>query len=729
MTYRNNTRQHKILIPHGSLLCRVVFLLLVLATQARAQINVTQGQNAAELARRLAGQGVTVTNPVLRCEVQSYGVFTVGTSNLGLDSGIVLTTGRAATIPGFYGVDGPTEALASLDNLAPGDSLLTVLAGRTTKDACILEFDVVPAGDTVSIDYVFSSEEYINAVCGPYNDVFAFFISGPGIAGSYNMARVPGTDIPVTINTINNGVPGPEGELVNCTDMGPGSPFTAYYNDNSNGTTLTHRGMTTVLRAMHAVTPCQTYHLRIAIADAGNGKYDSGVFLEAGSLKAGDYHVSAVNNIADRAVAVKGCLPGRFRVKVEKTRPVPQTIHYTTSGSAISGTDYMPLADSVVIPANACTADVVVYGIPTALNGTKQLKLVIYSPSVCNSAVLKADSAVLELHDTFTISASPADTMACRGDSVRLRAIGDDIYAYSWLPDNGLSAPDIMTPKAAPVATTSYMVTGYIAGSTCPVKSATVQLTIKETPWPAVAADTQVCYNTSLVLVSGAGAGQYSYSWAGPAGAASTTDGLSIATVDTTNGGVYSITVTNDTNGCSATAFVNVNVFVPPLPPVVTPANYCMQSDTYAIPAPGNVVWYDKDGRQLPVAPVPPAGTVADYLYFAAAVVSGCEGPKLPVTARVERCCDGEVFVPTGFTPNDDGVNDRFRPRPDFSYTVKLMEVYDRWGKLAYSGGDASWDGNYGGMPAPGGTYYYRLEMVCMLGGTMVKTGDVTLIR
>ncbi len=219
----------------------LVCFLFAWANIAHAQIIVSPSQTAAVLAQRLSGQGVTILNPTLTCASGANGFFNSISSNLGLDSGIVLTTGRVATQGSSIGINGLSADLASTDNGFPGDPMLNPLAGQSTTNACDLEFDVVPNGDSIKFKYVFSSEEYINAVCGPYNDAFAFFISGPGISGTENMALVPGTNIPVTINSINDGVPGRTGHLSNCTNMGAGSPFTAYYIDNSMGTNLTHR--------------------------------------------------------------------------------------------------------------------------------------------------------------------------------------------------------------------------------------------------------------------------------------------------------------------------------------------------------------------------------------------------------------------------------------------------------------------------------------------------------
>ncbi len=700
-----------------------------------AQINVNGGQTASVLAQKLAGQGVTVLNAVLRCPSQANGLFTVVNSNLGLDSGIVLTTGRAQTIIGAYGVNGPADALASSDNGVPGDSMLNILSGQHTLDACRLDFDVVPAGDTVSIDYVFSSEEYISAVCGPYNDVFAFFISGPGIAGLDNMALVPGTTIPVTINSINNGIPGSTGNIINCTSMGPGSPFTAYYNDNASGTSITHKGMTTVLKAMHVVNPCDTYHFRIVIADAGNAKYDSGVFLEAGSLKTGDYKVQALATpVFDGLlpICIKGCLPGHFRVKNPKTKATPQVIRFATTGSAVSGVDYVPLADSVVIPPYSAYADVQVFGLPTAINGPKTLGITIFAPAICNSVSYDADSAVLTIYDTIHISTHPTDTMICGNDSVLLKVTGDSIYNYNWIPLTGLYGGNSMTPLAFPAVSTVYTVTASLPGTSCPFKTATVNMITRATAGIVLVADTQVCYNSSFQLspVVAPANSFYSYYWTGPGGYSSTVEQPLLPANEPANAGTYHLEVLNDTNGCKGRADINVAIFTPPLPSVISPAYYCLNGQSMALNAYGNEVrWYLPDGAMVSSAPAPPVAALAKYIYQVSNVVNSCESPKVDVEVRVEKCCDGNVFIPTAFTPNNDGLNDLFRVQADFSYSLKEMSVYNRWGQVVYSGNVGAWDGNFGVGPADAGVYYYRVIFGCILGGNMQVTGSVTLVR
>lgn len=172
-------------------------LILIFNLKLNAQITVNSNSNANNLAQRLIGTGVTVTNATLNCPGTASGDFTTITSNLNLDSGIVLTSGTAATTALVGGVNSP-GGFASTSHNFPGDVDLTNLCAKPTYDACILEFDFTTIGDSVKFKYVFGSSEYPGWTCTSFNDVFGFFVSGPGIAGPFtngakNIALVPGS--------------------------------------------------------------------------------------------------------------------------------------------------------------------------------------------------------------------------------------------------------------------------------------------------------------------------------------------------------------------------------------------------------------------------------------------------------------------------------------------------------------------------------------------------------
>jgi hypothetical protein len=201
-------------------------------------------------------------------------------------------------------------------------------------DAAVLEFDFVPYSDTVKFRYVFGSEEYPEFVGSTYNDAFAFFISGPGISGQQNIAKLS-NGTPVTINNIN------------------GSSNAAYYVSNGDGSQspynssnsyIQYDGFTKVLEAKSKVQCGQTYHLVICLADAGDGKYDSGIFLQANSLESKvpveiDYALSFAA-FTNPDVMAEGCVSTTVTLKRGGSTTSSLTIPVNVSGTAIEGVDY-----------------------------------------------------------------------------------------------------------------------------------------------------------------------------------------------------------------------------------------------------------------------------------------------------------------------------------------------------------------------------------------------------
>ncbi|WP_276133024.1 choice-of-anchor L domain-containing protein [Polluticoccus soli] len=253
-------------------------LVAAMPFQMNAQLSVSANKTASQLANAMVGTGVTISNATLTCPSGANGTFTGGANALDISSGIILTSGSATVAASS------ASTFSSEDNGAGGDANLSTLSGNATFDACVLEFDFVPLGDSIKFDYQFGSEEYPNFTCTQFNDVFGFFISGPGYSGPTNIALVPGTNIPVAINSVNGGTPTGAGVLSNCTGMGPGSPFPAYFINNQNGPAPVYDGLTMVFSAKAAVTPCETYHFKLGVADASDGILTSGVFIEEGSL-------------------------------------------------------------------------------------------------------------------------------------------------------------------------------------------------------------------------------------------------------------------------------------------------------------------------------------------------------------------------------------------------------------------------------------------------------------
>ena len=189
----------------------------------QAQMDVSQAMTPTQYVNNvLLGEGVTATNVQFTGSLEQIGYLTDG-EGISIENGIIMSTDLAtnpATCDGAAGCGGCGGA-GDADLLTVANSV-PPLIGQTfsvqsVNDVCILEFDFQPSGDFVSFNYVFGSDEYLGWVNSQYNDIFAFFLSGPGITGPYaspagfpdgaiNIAQVPDSDppLPVTISSVND---------------------------------------------------------------------------------------------------------------------------------------------------------------------------------------------------------------------------------------------------------------------------------------------------------------------------------------------------------------------------------------------------------------------------------------------------------------------------------------------------------------------------------------------
>jgi Prealbumin-like fold domain len=250
------------------LLAAAVVVMPAAASPDLTTQDLTSGITPTDLANEIAGPGVTVSNVTYTGANVAAGKFAGGTGIIGFEDGIMLSSGSIANAIGPNQNDGITTS-----NGTPGDSDLTALAGVTTNDAAVLEFDFVPSASTAFFQYVFASDEYNEYVNSQYNDVFAFFVNGT------NCAVVGDPPVPVSINTINNGNPfgtDPKShpELFRNNDL-----------DDGGGSIDTEMdGLTTVLTCQASVNPNVSNHMKLAIADGSDFILDSNVFIQRGSL-------------------------------------------------------------------------------------------------------------------------------------------------------------------------------------------------------------------------------------------------------------------------------------------------------------------------------------------------------------------------------------------------------------------------------------------------------------
>ncbi|OJW81678.1 MAG: hypothetical protein BGO69_14290 [Bacteroidetes bacterium 46-16] len=538
---------------------RIYYLLSILVlsafitdTSLAQNYAVVANQTADTLAAKLTGAGVIVLNPSLNCAQLANGTFN-GVSNLGIDSGIVLTSGHASATAGPVG--GP-----SFSNNFPGDPDLTNLAGNSTHDACILEFDFVPSGDTVKFNYVFGSVEYTGYSCSGYNDAFGFFISGPDIPTPTNIALIPGTNIPVAVNSTTDPVVNNVLNLGPCQAMGPGSPFAQYYVNNNAGIYITYAGFTEVFTAISPVTACDTYHLKLAVGDAGDFILDSGVWLEAGSLTSGTTSIATFGP-GGLPYVVRGCAPGKFVFTRPVATPLPKVVHFQIGGTAINGYDYVTIADSAVIPADSLTDTVYINALPVIPPaGPKTVKLYILSPYLCNGNQI-SDSAEITIYDSLYLHVISPDTPICIGNSVHILAEGDSILNYHWTPSTGLDDPNILSPTATPTTTTTYSVTAELPGSGCPSMQGNITIDVKFPPTVDLGPDVTTCVGVPVPLnaVTTPLNQTYTYSWSPATYLSDAAIQNPVSTPTVQNDVTYVVTADPGAVGCARTDTITIH--------------------------------------------------------------------------------------------------------------------------------------------------------------------------
>lgn len=562
---------------------RVYFLsiFILLGFKGAAQLVVSDNLTAQELTDILVGEGVVVLNPTLNGTCPSYAVgkFNGVNSNLGIDSGIVLTNGRVVTLNtssqvGVNGVPG-NFANNSFSNgfpFAPGDPDLDVISGLgsgNTHDACVLEFDFVPAGDSIKFDYVFGSEEYPVFPCGTVNDAFGFIISGPGFTGLTNIALVPGTNVPISINSINEGTnwnsntpcAGECGSITNCH-----GPYTNYYINNVNlSTTLTYNGMTTVLTALAAVSACDTYHLKLAIADGGDASYDSGVFLKAGSLTSTAITVKTYGGAGlelPYTNTVRGCPPGRIVVNRNGNLAQPVTIPLMYGGTAVNGVDYVALPNSITIPAGDTMAELLIHGIPVIpAAGVKSCVVSVMSPYTCgNGAPVILSSDTIDIYDSIYVKILTPDTAICLGESVDLEVEGDELLQYTWTPSATVSEPNVANATVTPTTTTTYTVSVTLdVLAACPASTDKVKIKVKEKPIIDLGPDVATCGDpVQLNAATEVDNPDETFSWTPANSLSDATIRNPVANPATTT--QYIVTVNPGAVGCDGIDTVNVRI-------------------------------------------------------------------------------------------------------------------------------------------------------------------------
>src|SRR5690554_6894873 len=551
------------------------FIIGFLSFSAMTQLQTNGGQTPTQLVQNvLLGSGVDVSNVSFSGAAGSIGTFNATNASIGIDEGIIMTTGTIH--PGPNGPHGPNnKENAGIDNGTGGYNQLSNLVGASTFNATLLEFDFIPYSDTVRFKYVFASEEYPEFVGTQFNDVFAFFISGPGISGVKNMAIIPGTNQPVAINNVNH--------LQN----------TQYYQNNGDGNTAPYNsnpyyvqydGFTVPLEAFAEVECGETYHLIIAVADVGDANYDSGIFLEKNSLNSEqpvkvDYKLTS-DPTGDGVTMAQGCTGAIVTITRSGNR-VNQalTVPINLSGSAIEGLDYSSIPSSVTFVPGQTSISFTINALNnTALTGIVNLIMEFEIEDACGGLEFQTIELFIKPVDPVSIVLDD-QSLFCPGEEIELIPIasgGGGGYTYLW--STGETTPTIMVN---PSTTQTYTVS---VTDDCLNETATTTAEVSVPVYDSlvISATPDIVEQCpyiphSLIVEAVGGSGVYTYQWTNPGGSViSIFAEAEVAARETTT---YTVVVT-DQCGETDTTEVTITVLSPPLLLEITPAQQICPGDS-----------------------------------------------------------------------------------------------------------------------------------------------------
>lgn len=720
---------------------------LVLALQGSAQVIVDETLTAQQVVETiLVGEGVEIFNITFSGDGDQIGSFDANNSNILIPSGMIMASGSCSNV---IGPNNSGSSTVGGGHFGVGDPDLDQLSTFNTNDAAILEFDFIPNGDSLSFNYSFGSDEYNEFVCGSVNDAFGFFLSGPGINGPYsnnaiNLAIIPETDgTPVTINSVNNGTVGSAGSANNCAQVDPNwMNNTEYYVDNAtnsdpNATQLD--GFTVVLKAEAAVQCGQVYHIKIAIADAGDTAYDSAVFIEGGSFSSNAFDIVATASISGNQIfggdttVVETCNDAIFQV----LRPVAtteDTLIVTISGTATNGVDYELIDPEVIMEVGEFTYEIPLNVIPDALvEGPETVTIEYMYVNLCGDSVLRSATLIIEdFEPTILDYENPVGI--CNGQAILevepIGGYGPFTFAWSTGSSDTLAVNVLQTntPGAAQVTVTD------VCGNE---QTATIAYTMPpELVVYGEQTNTPLCPGDDAILEAGisTGVGPFTYDWSS-GGDEST---------ETVNFNVSQIVTLTVTDACGIEDSFDVEVEYPVWAPITgnnpevclgIQGDLNLEGGTGEVDIVGNWVgqynfytWqysnYNSNG-----VPQDSAFVLVDSALDSLAVFIGPSGnfqagiTQGDMDVWVIDLCGSEAYfnvsiiacdteIPNVFSPNGDSWNDFFRIPGIEGFPNSQLEIYNRWGNVIFQSNDyrGGWDGRINNEPVADGTYYYILR-------------------
>jgi len=746
----------------------LLFIVLITClTESYSQIQVDDNETVTYWIQNvLVGEGVSVSNVMVngmsgdQVHVQAGG-FSDDNLDVGIQNGVILGTGNV-TMAEQPNTSGGSSLPSAGDNytFAP----LEALTPFSVNDQVIIEFDFIPQGDTLTFNYVFASEEYEEYVCGTVNDVFGFFLSGTNPAGGIyvneNLALIPDpadptnyTTTPVSINTVNPGVVGSNGQESNCSDIDPNwADYNIFYTPN-NVNTYEYDGRTVILTARAVVNCGESYHITLGLGDGGDTAFDSAVFLEAGSFSAEPAGLTLTSLFPLGLVEISSTCDTAF-ARVSRQCATDSSFYQLTylinDSAATYGIDYEELPTLIILYPGQTDSIFGVVTIPD--NIAEDIEYICIEIAESNSefgVYTVTDTACVAIIDSYTFQVlADYDIMYCPTDSANLIIVPQfpavSPFEYSWFL-NGVNVfdEDIYT-VAVPPNFGDSIVYDIVVQDFCGAFNDPVQSLVANAipPYPSVDIQEESTYcpglGHALTSVNNGGTFPFSYQWIDEYG-------ISYADAPQINvdpmvdyafdpDGIVSYYLTfNDNCNPTRVAYDTVDVVFPAPMEVTLESNPFICTDqvlalntvTSGGYPPYLFSWRveDSGGAILPLSiePSPFTGTggasefledqmmIPDALYLLEIEMndwcSSQTGSIVPAAFDTDTIEARNCFVPNVVSANGDDVNDSFIVYRLIN-TPGVMSIYNRWGNLLKQTSLPSWS------PAdePEGTYFYTVQ-------------------
>lgn len=340
------------------------------------------------------------------------------------------------------------------------------------------------------------------------------------------------------------------------------------------------------------------------------------------------------------------------------------------------------------------------------------------------------DTLYARLVDTLTLTANAGpDRISCNNSPVLIGENRKQGVFYSWSPPTDLSDPQISNPRANPSVTTPYEVTVRSAGGGC-VNKDTVIVTA------SVIDSSLLLTGKSLFCIT---SGDSAVLNVQPTDSIqwflnnSAINGANQPRFRVGQSGIYYAQLFTDF-GCTLSTRQEQVVIEVPRPGIVYPTQYAVMNFPVQLQARNfgvNYQWrpsfyLDQPGISNPVFNSPRLG---DQVYTVdITTAAGC----LTVdTQLVNTIKEVKVYVPTAFTPNNDGLNDFLRPIMLGVKELKYFRIYNRWGQLVYDmrSDERGWDGSIRAQQQGTSVYVWMVEILGLDNRIHYQKGTVTLIR